>query len=55
MPKSGCKNFIFEHRFQPLAQMERQNQYLLWFWVYDKSKNMPPETHLDPRGPPRVV
>ena len=44
MPTSGHKNFIFEHPFQPLAQMEGQNQNYPWFGIYDLSKDMPPET-----------
>ena len=53
MPKSGHNNFIFEHPFQPLAQMEGPNQDHPWFCVHDKSKNMPPETKFDLRWAPR--
>ena len=52
MPKSGHENFIFDHLFQPLAQMQGQNQELPWFCIYDWSKNMPPETRLNPQGEP---
>ena len=33
IPKNGHKICIFKHRFQPLAQMERQNQYHPWFML----------------------
>ena len=33
IPKNGHKICIFKHCFQPLAQMERQNQYHPWFML----------------------